>query len=201
MIGSASLYVSWHCYHFGLTMYTMHVWLSTIGVSSRNQFSTIYFSQISRLQFSVSVADDWSDTGSILIELLVILSRCANETNHTLDHAGDRLDFRNRRHGLCLLGKSNTFQDNSFDYRWVPCTHKILKHSQESVNRHDERIFLILFEFLSGLTSLILLVIGLINGTAALWSYEFSKLAKIRPVFTKLFHNLIGTAAFVIGKP
>lgn len=58
MIGSASLYVTWHCYHFGITIYTMHVWLSTIGVSSRNRFSTVYFSQISRLRFSVSVADD-----------------------------------------------------------------------------------------------------------------------------------------------
>lgn len=62
-------------------------------------------------------------------------------------------------------------------------------------------IYLIFLQFLSGLTSLILLLIGLINGTAALWSYEFSKLAKIRPVFTKLFHNLIGIAAFIIGKP
>lgn len=35
MIGSVSLFVTWHCYHFGITAYTMHVWLSTIGVSPR----------------------------------------------------------------------------------------------------------------------------------------------------------------------
>lgn len=33
LIGSVSLFVTWHCYHFGITAYTMHVWLSTIGVS------------------------------------------------------------------------------------------------------------------------------------------------------------------------
>lgn len=35
MIWSASLYITWHCYHFQteISKYTMHVWLSTIGVS------------------------------------------------------------------------------------------------------------------------------------------------------------------------
>lgn len=53
----------------------------------------------------------------------------------------------------------------------------------------------------SGLISLIMLVIGLINGSSALWSHELSKLANIRPVYTKLLHNVVGIAAFVIGKP
>lgn len=46
-----------------------------------------------------------------------------------------------------------------------------------------------------------MLVIGLINGSSALWSHELSKLANIRPVYTKLLHNVVGIAAFVIGKP
>lgn len=33
LIGGVSLYITWFCYHFGITLYTGHVWMSTIAVS------------------------------------------------------------------------------------------------------------------------------------------------------------------------
>lgn len=52
----------------------------------------------------------------------------------------------------------------------------------------------------TGLISLIFLVISLINGIAALWSYEFSKVFRIKAVYPKLFHNVMGLGTFVVGE-
>lgn len=51
---------------------------------------------------------------------------------------------------------------------------------------------------LFGLISFIFTSIGVINGTATLWSAKFRKY--IRPLILKCFHNSIGTIAFVTGK-
>lgn len=51
-----------------------------------------------------------------------------------------------------------------------------------------------------GLISLILVVIVAMNGLPALWSFEFGKWSRVHPVYLKLFHNLIGIFAFIIGK-
>lgn len=50
-----------------------------------------------------------------------------------------------------------------------------------------------------GLISLILVLISGFNGISALWSQEIYKKYRVRPVISKIFHNLIGTAAFVVG--
>lgn len=48
-----------------------------------------------------------------------------------------------------------------------------------------------------GFVSLILTCLGILNGTSALWSRELMRL--MRPVYTKLFHNVVGILAFVTG--
>lgn len=52
----------------------------------------------------------------------------------------------------------------------------------------------------TGIVSLILAFIALINGVAALWPLEFYMRFNIRPVISKVCHNFIGIASFVIGK-
>lgn len=52
----------------------------------------------------------------------------------------------------------------------------------------------------TGLISLILLVITCVNGISALWAYELSKIFKVKAVYSKLFHNVCGIAAFAIGE-
>lgn len=161
------------------------------------EFNRIHFLNFCFLQkfihlLSVPIADDWSHFGFVLIELLVIFPRCAHQTDDSLDFATDRFDFRNCGHGVRLLGTTNTFHDNSLNHRYVL--------SQANSNFITQVLRSILSFFLSGLISLILLSIGLINGIGALWSRKFSKLTKIKPVFTKLLHNVIGIAAFVVGK-
>lgn len=69
--------------------------------------------------FSVSAIDDWSNFGSVLVERLVTFSRDAHKTYDTLDCAGHRLDLCDRWHCVRILGPTNTFQDDSFRYRWV----------------------------------------------------------------------------------
>lgn len=49
-----------------------------------------------------------------------------------------------------------------------------------------------------GLASGVITILGVLNGTSALWSKELYRFVK--PVYTKIFHNFIGIAAFVIGK-
>ncbi len=57
--------------------------------------------------------------------------------------------------------------------------------------------FLVSIYWIPGLTSLILLIITLLNGICALWAVEMRKI--IRPLISKLLHNLFATATFVIG--
>lgn len=52
----------------------------------------------------------------------------------------------------------------------------------------------------TGLISLILTVIALINGIAALWPVQFYSKYNIRPVVSKVLHNFVGVSAFVIGE-
>lgn len=65
-------------------------------------------------------------------------------------------------------------------------------------NYLSETKIMITYLLQSGLISLILLVIGLINGIAALWSQDLSKLVNIRSVYSKLFHNIAGVAGLVV---
>lgn len=44
LIGAVSLYVTWQCWHVGFTFYTWHVWLSTIGVSTKFRSGFVQFS-------------------------------------------------------------------------------------------------------------------------------------------------------------
>lgn len=53
---------------------------------------------------------------------------------------------------------------------------------------------------ITGLVSLIILVIGAINGIVALWSREFYKIVRVKPVVSKFFHNFVGVSAYVIGR-
>lgn len=53
---------------------------------------------------------------------------------------------------------------------------------------------------ITGLVSLILIVVALINGIAALWPLEFYMKSQIRPIISKILHNSIGVASFVLGK-
>lgn len=48
-----------------------------------------------------------------------------------------------------------------------------------------------------GLASAVFTCIGVLNGTSALWSKELFRFVK--PVYSKLFHNVIGIVAFVLG--
>lgn len=48
-----------------------------------------------------------------------------------------------------------------------------------------------------GLASGIFTCIGILNGTSALWAKELYRFVK--PVYSKLFHNVIGIVAFVLG--
>lgn len=48
-----------------------------------------------------------------------------------------------------------------------------------------------------GLASGVFTVLGVLNGTSALWARELFRWVK--PVYTKLFHNIIGIAAFTTG--
>lgn len=49
----------------------------------------------------------------------------------------------------------------------------------------------------TGLVSMIFLVITLLNGVAAFFAQRMKVIVK--PVFNKLFHNLMGLTAFVVG--
>lgn len=54
--------------------------------------------------------------------------------------------------------------------------------------------------YFTGLASLIFMVIALLNGISALWSAEIYKSFKrIKPVYSKWFHNLVGILTFVMG--
>lgn len=48
-----------------------------------------------------------------------------------------------------------------------------------------------------GLASGVFTVLGVLNGTSALWARELFRWVK--PVYTKLFHNFVGIMAFVLG--
>lgn len=48
-----------------------------------------------------------------------------------------------------------------------------------------------------GYGSNILIIIGVINGSSALWARELGRWVK--PVYSKLFHNLTGSLCFVLG--
>lgn len=48
--------------------------------------------------------------------------------------------------------------------------------------------------FIAGIFTLI----GMLNGTSALWSVEMRKL--VAPVYLKVFHKLTGVIAFVLGE-
>lgn len=48
-----------------------------------------------------------------------------------------------------------------------------------------------------GFASNILIIIGVINGSSALWARELGRWVK--PVYSKLFHNLTGSLCFVLG--
>lgn len=48
-----------------------------------------------------------------------------------------------------------------------------------------------------GLASGVFTIIGVLNGTSALWARELFRWVK--PVYTKLFHNVIGITAFATG--
>lgn len=49
-----------------------------------------------------------------------------------------------------------------------------------------------------GLASAVFTILGVLNGTSAIWSTELYKWVK--PVYSKIFHNITGIAAFVLGK-
>lgn len=49
-----------------------------------------------------------------------------------------------------------------------------------------------------GLTAFIVTLLGILNGTSALWSVELR--AYVKPVYVKMAHNIIGISAFVLGK-
>lgn len=49
-----------------------------------------------------------------------------------------------------------------------------------------------------GLIAIIFTLIGMLNGTFTLFSFELRKY--VRPVLIKFAHNLIGIVAFVLGK-
>lgn len=53
---------------------------------------------------------------------------------------------------------------------------------------------------ITGLVSLILTIIALINGIMALWPLEFYMKFQIRPIVLQIAHNSIGVASFVFGK-
>lgn len=53
---------------------------------------------------------------------------------------------------------------------------------------------------ITGLISLILTVIALINGIAALWPVQMYSKFNIRPVVSKILHNFVGMMAFVMGE-
>lgn len=53
---------------------------------------------------------------------------------------------------------------------------------------------------ITGLISLVLLVIAMLNGFAALWSLEVKKFLRMKPVWTRFFHNFIGIGSLAIGK-
>lgn len=48
-----------------------------------------------------------------------------------------------------------------------------------------------------GLASGVLTCIGILNGTSALWAKEL--IGCVKPVYSKLFHNIIGIGAFTTG--
>lgn len=52
---------------------------------------------------------------------------------------------------------------------------------------------------ITGLVSLISAVVALANGVAALWPRAIQRRFRIRPVVSKIFHNLIGISTFVLG--
>lgn len=60
-------------------------------------------------------------------------------------------------------------------------------HSRHFVSMHA----------LTGFISMIFLIITCINGVAAFFAQRMKSVVK--PVFNKLFHNLMGLAAFVVG--
>lgn len=49
-----------------------------------------------------------------------------------------------------------------------------------------------------GLIAAVFTLIGIVNGVSALWAFELRKF--VRPVYSKLLHNLHGIVAFVLGK-
>lgn len=63
----------------------------------------------------------------------------------------------------------------------------------------DSKAFVDIIHHL-GLISLILVVIVAFNGVPAMWSFEFRKWSRIHPVYLKLFHNVSGLFAFILGK-
>lgn len=49
-----------------------------------------------------------------------------------------------------------------------------------------------------GLIAIVFTLIAMCNGISALWSTELKRY--VRPVYLKLGHNIVGIAAFVVGK-
>lgn len=188
MIGSVSLFVTWHCYHSGITAYTMHVWLSTIGVSPRNHF--LWIAVTFPTIFSINcwwLRRFWRCTHQIVGHFSTW-----SAPNEPYIGSCKWLDrFLQLLARFAFIGEEIHISVQSIR---SPASIQTKKKTQRT------RLFFIFYSS-SGLISLILLVIGLINGSSALWAHELSKLAKIRPVYTKLLHNVVGIAAFVIGKP
>lgn len=52
---------------------------------------------------------------------------------------------------------------------------------------------------ITGIVSIVLCIVALINGLMALWSQQFYRMTKVKPVLSKFFHNFIGIASFVLG--
>ncbi|XP_037038801.1 cytochrome b561 domain-containing protein 1-like [Bradysia coprophila] len=145
LIGAVSLYVTWYCYHFGISAYTMHVWLSILAYQ-------LFMAEAILALYSTN---SWS-----------------------FFHA---LKTKRNIHWIIQIFATLFAIVGTICVYWGRPTHFMTVHS------------------VTGLISLILVVIVAINGLPALWSFEFGKWSRIHPVYLKLFHNLIGIFAFIIG--
>lgn len=169
MIGIISVYTIWICWQLGYSANSLHTFLCMIGVS---------------------VIHDLVSTSVIRMTDIILIHRILQYQffmcesimslykHNSWSHLHQRRTQQHLHWILQALGSGAAIAGMAVYYvardRHLRSTHSQL-----------------------GFASLIFTCLGILNGTAALWSRELFRFVK--PVYTKLFHNVCGITAFVTG--
>lgn len=178
-IGIVAVHVTWYCIQMQLTgkfyiEYHLHVWLSTIGVRKQLHWKFVLFFFLCKVfWFSLVSFPQYQ----ILMAEAILTLYSSN--------------------GWSFFHSPNTKKT----LHWVLQVVGSVMAIAGTVILYPKRTkHFLSIHSITGLVSMILIVVSVINGILAHRRPSFYRKVKIRPVVFKIFHNFTGIATFVIGK-